>query len=227
MTPVLRTLCLLLLVLTGCDDEPTPRRAFIDFLQDHIVSRTGVHIALMNPELAKSFGPYASHYQIILDFNSHLDLAPLERVSHLKSEVSDLSDLATHRGELKTLREAIPGMIGLVDAKLAAVDTARAALKQPPDLKEVYDKAFDRLVTRPGTLMRKMLALLPSSLDAMIAVADYVADNARDIRVQGMDGTSIDPVVNRHVKELVEAMHQNDETVDHLKREFAALLNGT
>jgi uncharacterized protein (DUF2336 family) len=100
-------------------------------------------------------------------------------------------------------------------------------LLQPPDLKEVYDKAFDRLVTRPATLLRKMLGLLPSSLDAMIALGDYVADNASVIRVVGMDGTSVDPVVERHVKELVEAMHQNDQAAAELKRQFAALLSGT
>ena len=72
-----------------------------------------------------------------------------------------------------------------------------------------------------------MLALLPSSLDAMIALADYVAKNAGVIRVVGMDATSEDPVVERHVRELVEAIHQNDQAAAELKKEFAALLNGT
>jgi hypothetical protein len=227
MNRALRTVILALVVLTGCNDEPAQRQAFIDFLQVHIVSRPGVHVMLMNEELAKSFGPYASHYQIILDFNSHLDLSPLERVANLKNQVSDLDDLVAHRGELKTLREAAPGMLALFEGKLATANAAHAALQQPPDLKEVYDKAFDRLVTRPGTLATKMIGLLPSSLDAMIALADYVADNAGNIRIVGMDGTSIDPVVERHVKELVEAIHQNDDAVADLKRQFQALLSGT
>jgi hypothetical protein len=69
----LRAAILALTILTGCDDEPAERRAFVDFLQVHIVSRPGVHLMLMNPETAKSFGRYASQYQIILDFNSNLD----------------------------------------------------------------------------------------------------------------------------------------------------------
>jgi hypothetical protein len=227
MNFVLRTLCLVVLVLTGCDDERTERRAFIDFLQEHIVSRPGVHIVLMNAELAKSFGPYTSHYQIILDFNSNLDLSPLERVAHLKGQISDLDDFVAHRGEFRTLREAVPGMIATVDGKLSTANAAHAALQQPPDLKEVYDKVFGRLVTRPGILLAKMLALLPSSLDAMITLADYVTDNAKDIRVQGMEGFSQDPVVDRHVKELVEAIHRNDEAVAELKRQFQTLITGT
>jgi hypothetical protein len=227
MKLTLRVFCLLLLTLTGCDDEASERRAFIDFLQQHVISRPGVHLVLMNEELKKACGRYVGHYQIVLDFHHDLDLAPLEQVAHLRREISDLSDFAAHRDELRRLRQAVPEMIALVDKKIATVNAARTALQQPPDLKEVYDKAFDRLVTRPATLFRKMLDLLPSSLDAMIAVGDYVAKNAAVIRVVGMDATSVDPVVERHVRELVEAMHQNDKAAADLKREFEALLSGT
>jgi hypothetical protein len=72
-----------------------------------------------------------------------------------------------------------------------------------------------------------MLELLPSSLDHMIELADYVTKNAKEIRVVGMDASSVDPVVERHVKELVEALHQNDEAVADLRRQFQALLTGT
>jgi len=223
----LRAAILALTVLTGCDDEPAERRAFIDFMQTHIVSRPGVHLMLMKPETAKSFGRYASHYQIILEFNSSLELTPLERAAKLKNEIGDLADLANYRAELKSLRETLPGMIATVDGKLAAVNVARAALQQPPDLKEVYDKAFDRLVTRPGTLLAQMLRQLDKSATAMVVLADYVADNTKVIRIVGMDGTSIDPVVNTHLAELIQSLHQSDAAVDNLKRQFQALLNGT
>jgi hypothetical protein len=227
MKLTLRVLCLLLLTLTGCSDEASERRAFIEFLQEHIISRPGMHLVLMDEELTKACGRYVSHYQIILDFHHDLNLTQLKRFAHLKSEISDLNDFATHREELRALRQAVPEITAIVDKKIETVNAARAALQQPPDLKEVYDKAFDRLITRPATLFRKMLDLLPSSLDAMIAVGDYVAKNASIIRVVGMDGISIDPVVERHVKELVEAMHQNDKAVADIKREFEALLSGT
>lgn len=227
MKLTLRVFCLVLLTLSGCDDEASERHAFIDFLQQHIIARPGVHLFLMNAELKKACGRYVSHYQIILDFHHDLDLAPLERVAHLRREISDLNDFGAHRDDLRALRQAVPEMISLVDKKIETVNAARAALQQPSDLKEVYDKAFDRLVTRPATLFRKMLDLLPSSLDAMIAVGDYVAKNAAVIRVVGMDATSVDPVVQRHVRELVEAMHQNDKAATDLKREFEALLSGS
>jgi hypothetical protein len=118
-------------------------------------------------------------------------------------------------------------MIVIVDGKLSTADAARAALQQPPDLKEVYDKAFDRLVTRPGTLLAQMLRQLDKSASAMVVLADYVADNTKVIRIVGMDATSIDPVVNTHLAELMQSLHQNDAAVDNLKRQFQALLNGT
>jgi len=227
MSRALRAVVVMLLALTGCNDEPTQRRAFIDFLQQHIVSRTGVHVVLMNEELAKSFGPYASHYQVILDFNSDLELPALERAAKLKNEVGDLADLAAHRDELKTLRLAIPEMAAAIERKITTANTAHAALQQPPDLKEVYDKAFDRLVTRPGTLLAQMLSVLDKSVGAMIEPGDYVFANANVIRVTGMDGSSVDPVVDRHLKELLDAAHQNDDAVADLKRRFQALVNGS
>lgn len=226
MKLALRALILTLTVLTGCNDEPAERQAFKNFLQDHIVSRPGVHIVLMNEELAKSFGRYARHYQIILDFNSNLELTALERAAKLKNEVSDLNDLAAHRDELRSLRQAIPDMIATVDGKIATANAAHAALQQPPDLNEVYDKAFDRLVTRPGTLLAQMLGLLDKSVAAMVVLADYVAANSNAIRVDGMDGTSSSPEISRHLHELLDAVHQNDDAVSDFKRQFQALLSG-
>lgn len=227
MRQTMRTALLALMVLTGCDDEPAERRAFTEFLQTNIVSRPGVHLMLMKPELAKTFGRYASHYQIILNFNSDLDLAPLQRAAGLKQQIDDLADLAAHRAELKALQAAIPEMRSIVDEKIATANAAHAALQQPPDLKEVYDRAFDRLVTLPGTLLAQMLKQLDKSLAGMIGLADYVADNAKVIKIVGMEGTSIDPVVGRHLKELLDALHENDAAVDNLKRQFQALLSGT
>jgi hypothetical protein len=227
MKPALRAIIVLLTMLTGCNDEPAQRQAFIAFLQDHIVSRPGVHLMLMNEELAKSFGPYASHYQIILDFNSDLKLTALEQAAKLKDEVADLTDLAAHRAELNALQQAVPGLIATVEQRLATANAAHAALQQPSDLKAVYDKAFDRLVTRPGTLLARMFPLLDKNVGAMIALADYVAANPHAITVEGMDGTSNSPEINRHLHELLDALHQNDAAVDDLKRQFQALLTGT
>jgi len=227
MKLVLRSLCLVVLMLTGCDDEPTQRRAFIEFLQTGIVDRTGVHIPIMKPDKAESFGPYAAHYQIILDFNAGFDLAPLERVARLKGQITNLEDFAAHRDDLHALRDALPGLIATLHQRLATANAARVALQQPADLQAVYDKAFDRVVTRPGMLTGKMLDLLPSSVDAMIALADYVADNPKIIRVSGMGGGSQDPDVQRHLADLIEAIHRNDEAADDLKRQFQALLSGT
>jgi hypothetical protein len=227
MRQAMRAALLALVVLTGCDDEPAERRVFTEFLQTNIVSRPGVHLMLMKPEFAKIFGRYASHYQIILDFNSNLDLAPLERAARLKQQIDDLADLAAHRAELKALQAAIPEMTAIVDGKIETANAAHAALQQPPDLKEVYDRAFDRLVTRPGTLLAQMPKQLDKSLTVMIGLADYVADNVKVIKIVGMDGTSIDPVVGRHLTELLDALHENDAAVDNLKRQFQALLSGT
>jgi hypothetical protein len=227
MKLVLRTLCLVALVLTGCEDEPAEREAFKNFLQSRIVDKTGVHIPLMNDETAKSFGPYASHYQIILDFNSHLDLSALERAGRLKSEVSNLADLVAHRGELTALHEAMPGIIAQCESRLATVNAAHAALQQPSDLKAVYDKAFDRIVTRPGTLLMQMLPLLDKNVNAMIALTAYIADHSYDITIDGMDATSSDTTIGIQVRELLETLHQHDTEIENLKRQFQVLLTGT
>ena len=195
MNVALRTLCLVVLLLAGCDNEPEQRQAFKDFLQSRIVDKPGIHIPLMKDETAKSFGPYARQYQIILDFNSELDLSALERAGRLKGEVRNLADLVAHRSELKALHEAMPEMIAQFEQRLSRANSAHAALQQPPDLKQVYDKAFERIVTRPATLLGQMLPILDQNVNAMIALTDYIAAHSYDITIEGMDATSNDTTI--------------------------------
>ena len=61
----------------------------------------------------------------------------------------------------------------------------------------------------------------------MIELADYIAANPNAITIEGMDGTSNSPQINRRLHELLDAVHQNDAPVEDLKRQFRALFSGS
>jgi hypothetical protein len=219
--------CLVLLVLTGCDDEPARRQAFIQFLQTHIIDKPGIHIPLVNAETAKALGDYVKDYQIILDANDGLNLPVLPRFAALKSQIRGIADMVEHRGELADLRKAVPDVIARNKQDLDTANAARAALHQPPDLKAVYDKAFDRILTQPATLLGEMLPLLDTSLAAMVALADFIAAHDDKIVVDGVSAYSTDPNIDGQLKELFAALHQQDDKIDELRKRFQAMAAGS
>ena len=168
-----RTICrvclaaalLALFPLAAQAGEPADRKAFVEFLQTNIVSRPGVHIPLMSADTAKSFGDYAQHYQIILDSNRDVEMTAMQKVAELKSKLSTLDDLVAQRDALAALRKALPGMREQFDRQLATANDAHAALRQPDDLKTVYDQAFDRIVARPAALLGAIWSMLDEDLE--------------------------------------------------------------
>ena len=56
-----------------------------------------------------------------------------------------------------------------IETRPAKINADRAALKQPDDLKAVYDKTFDKLVTAPAVAMENSAKALDTGIDAALA----------------------------------------------------------
>jgi len=210
---------LLLTGLAGCGDEAAERNAFIDFLQGGIVSQRGFHLPKMTAEKAKAFGPYARHYQVILDYHQRLDagefakLAPLQGLRDERLVVA----LATHRDDVKAAAESCPTMRAEWDRAAATADAAHRALQQPPDLKRVYGSAYDKTVTQLSAQAGGLLPLMCEQLVAMVALADFLNSKPN----------MNDPEREREANALLEALHKHDDGIEQARRRWQAFLQGT
>ncbi len=72
-----------------------------------------------------------------------------------------------------------------LDKQLAAADAAHAALKQPADLKSVFDAAYGRDVTGPANAFQQVIPVAESALAAAVDVGDFIAQHGNAVSVQG------------------------------------------
>ena len=172
-------LTILSLSLGGCGDEPAQRHAFIEFLQRRIIDRPGLHIPIMSEQDIKNFGAYADQYKIMNGFHHQVDRTvqqDLARAMQIGTPRS-LAELPGKRELFPVVRQGMAKFKAEIETAQAQADAAHAALKQPPDLKAVYDIAYGRMVSTPAAVF---IDLVPSILDALKPVeelADFLDQN--------------------------------------------------
>src|SRR5690348_13342328 len=116
------TIIMLTSALLACgDNEPTQRKAFIEFLQTRIVAKPGVHVPHLTAEETAAFGDYARHYAVIADFNAGLDQVvskPLQRA--LETAPRSLDQLVPRRNEIATIKDGMAKLRAALDQQLAS-----------------------------------------------------------------------------------------------------------
>jgi len=195
--------------LAACGDpEPEQRKAFMAFLQG-MIDRPGVHI--MNPKADddKTFGDYTKHYAVILDFNKGMKTVSEQFGEKLKQIGADratersIEQLVEHRSDLVAVGDAAGKMKSAIEAQLATADAQHAALKQPDDLKKVYDIAFDKLVTQPARGAAKIESVLVDGVKASLQLVDYIIANRPKVTVSGSQIRANDAKTLNEVNELL------------------------
>src|SRR5450759_886380 len=178
--------------LVGCgDSEADQRKAFIKFLDD-INQRVGVHFLVPTQEDRVAFGDYMRHYTVILDFNKDMKVISNDYQAGLKkmgigpnSQAQTLEQMVARRQDFPALKDVTTKMMQAYEARLSKANVERVALQQPDDLKAVYTKAFDKLVTAPMQAMLASDKALLVVLDSSTQIADYVNEHRSKLTVSG------------------------------------------
>jgi hypothetical protein len=214
--------------IAGCDSEPTQRKAFIEFLQTRIVDKPGVHVPKPTAEQTAAFGPYAKHYEVITEFHAGLDQVvtkPLQRA--LEAAPRSLDQLAARRTEIAEIRGGMAGLRAALDNQLATADAARAALKQPDDLKPVYDAAYDRNVTQPARAFAEIFPDVDEATKAILTLADFLDKNSAKIKISGSMLQVADPSLQPQLQSLIEALRAKQEAVRKAQQRLRTITYGS
>jgi chromosome condensin MukBEF ATPase and DNA-binding subunit MukB len=167
---------LMVFQLTACGDkEPEQRKAFIDYLQNTVM-RSGQNLPTLSEDQRQKFGKYADDYTIILTFSRQMkqsvnnSLAPavntLAQIRVPQDYLQQKAAVQQAAGTLNTLTQQI-------QTAKATADTAQAALKQPDDLKAVYNQVYAQDVTQPANALLPVVPALSSLTQDIIAVGDF------------------------------------------------------
>ena len=203
------------LALAACgSSEPDQRAAFKQFLQTRIVDKPGVHVPKLTAEESKSFGDYANHYAVISDFNGAMNASvkPLGGLIQ-KSAVRSLGDVVSRRDDLKAVQSGLNDMATQLKQEQAKADSAHAQLKQPEDLKAVYDSAYERTVSAPANTFLSVVPQINSTLDSSLKVADYVDAHKAQIEINGALVTVKDAKVQAELNALLQNLNEQAKTM--------------
>ena len=220
---------LIAIALIGCgDNEPTQRKAFIEFLQNRIVAKPGIHVPKLSAEESSAFGDYAKHYAVIAEFNTGLDQQvskPLQQAVEagaprsLEEAVGRRKDIATILGGMAAIRAAL-------DRQLAIADAAHAALKQPDDLKPVYDAAYDRDVTQPAKAFAEIFPDAAGAMKDFLEFADFVEQHHGAIRIQGSQIQVTDAALQPPLKKMIDGLSGRQEGIQKAQERLRKLAYG-
>jgi len=221
---------LALFALVACgDNEATQRKAFIEFLQTRIVAKPGVHVPKLTEAETAAFGDYAKHYAVIADFNAALDRsvsAPLHQAIAAGAPRS-LDEVVTRRQEVAAVGAGLATIRAALDQQLAIADAAHAALKQPDDLKPVYDAAYARDVTMPAKAMVEIFPDVDATMKAILALADFIAAHHDTVKIQGSMIQTSDPALQPPLAAMLDALRAKNAAIIKAQQRLNALVTGS
>ena len=224
---------LLALTLAGWgSSEADQRKAFIAFLQD-INNRAGAHVPVPNANDEKAFGPYLQHYAIILDFNKDTKAPTDEFIARLiklgygpSPAPRTIEQIAATPADLTAAKDGLDKMTQGIETRLAKINADRAALKQPDDLKAVYDKTFDKLVTAPAVAFENSAKALDGGIDAALALVAYINAHRTKFVVSGMQIQAKDQHTLDELTPLMKAYQDAGERFVAAQRQSDRVLGG-
>jgi hypothetical protein len=212
------------------NSEADQRKAFIAFLQD-INNRADVHVLVPNANDEKAFGPYLQHYAIILDFNKDMSVSVQDFMAQMikfgfgpNPNPRSIEQMAAAPADLTVLKGILDKMEQGLETRLAKANADRAALKQPDDLKAVYDKTFDRLAAAPAMAFENYAKALDSGIDASVALVAYINAHRGKLVVSGMQIQAKDQRTLDEIQPLMKAYQDAGERVVAAQRQSGRML---
>lgn len=157
-----------------------------------------------------------------LDASISKDLASVMQISTPRS----LEDLRNHRDVLPILRTGMSKMKDELDKAEAEADAAHPALKQPPDLKAVYDVAYQHMVTTPARVFRELVPMIETVLPAIEDLANFLDQHRDTITFRGGSPVVTNPATRTKLAALMEAAGKAAEASEEGKRKLREMAEG-
>lgn len=170
--------------LTACGDkEQEQRKAFIDYLQNTVM-RSGQNLPTLSEDQRQKFGNYANDYGIIVTFSRQLKQSINDGLAPAVNTIAQIrvpQDYLQQKGALQQAAGSLNSVTQQIQAAKATADTAQAALKQPDDLKAVYNKVYAQDVTQPANALLPVVPSLAGFTQDIAAVGDFLAQQGTQV----------------------------------------------
>ncbi|WP_418130462.1 DUF3053 domain-containing protein [Variovorax sp. 375MFSha3.1] len=217
------------LALVACGNkEAEQRKAFISFLQTRVLDKPGLRVPVPTAEEKASFGDYAQHYAVITDFNEGMNKSVSQPMTQImaKGALRSIADLPARRDDLKAAKDGLGGLRTALDQQSARADAAHAQLKQPDDLKQVYDKAYAKTVTTPSATFKEVFPALDTVFDSALAIGDFMEKNKSKIQISGSSVAVTDPAVQAELNKMLQQLNGQSAAINAAQQKMQAVVRG-
>lgn len=178
----------LVLQLTGCGDkEGEQRKAFIDFLQNTVM-RSGEHLPSLSEDQKQKLGNYVSDYAILYGFSQQMNKAVDSGLRPVVDELSAIrtpQDYLTRRDALRQASGSLEVLAQQIQSAKSQADSSKATLKQPEELKTVYDNVFNKVVSQPANALIPLLPALQALSQDVIRTGDFLQQQGTSVSFKG------------------------------------------
>jgi hypothetical protein len=137
-----------------------------------------------------------------------------------------IEQMAAAPADLAAAKDAVDKMEQSIETRLAKVTADRAALKQPDDLKAVYDKTFDKLVVAPTVAFENSAKALDSGIDAAVALVAYINTHRAKLVLSGMQIHAKDQRTLDELTPLMKAYQDAGERFVAAQRQSERVVQG-
>jgi hypothetical protein len=215
--------------LAACaPSEETQAKALAEFLQKRILDRREVVQARPSPDELKSFGRFAADFGVITAFHEEMNsaaqgmqriMAGSGRMLSINDLVAKRADIAALRGEIETVERALAGALGKADA-------ARAGFAHPEPLKAVYSAAYEKTVRVPAQAFRDAFPALRQVLQTGASLADLIAANPADVKVNGGLLQVAKPALQKQINDKIGELRQQGQAINDAQRRLQSVIYG-
>jgi hypothetical protein len=191
--PRVHILCLMLLVLCApfagaCGrQEQEQRKAFIEFLEKDVMA-AGADRVRMSDATRKKIGNYLRHFDVIAAYSK--DLGDINaRLAGEKTRIAALGPvpmdkIGSERARIERLAAALFRSAQQVEAVKTRADAARAALKQPEDVRAAFDKAYEKEVGGYAAALRDLYAVQQDFYDEAARMGMFFEKHGEKIQIR-------------------------------------------
>ncbi|MCL1861280.1 MAG: DUF3053 domain-containing protein [Proteobacteria bacterium] len=177
----------LVVLLAGCSRELQQRQAFIGFLQKEVIPRNS-GLLIPTKAMRKKFGIYATHYDVIVEYNKvMLEKVgrPLEKLQREYQEaVKPEANVEERRKAIITYRKALQPIKAALDMEIVTTESEVGKLDQPNELKEIYTQAVEKHVRIPAKALEAMIPAIETMMDKSLELLNYIIANKGKVEIR-------------------------------------------
>ncbi|WP_339071770.1 DUF3053 family protein [Methylovirgula sp. 4M-Z18] len=215
--------------MAGCGDDSEQRKALIDALQSGTLDKAGANLPDLNADQIKALGPYAEDLAVLVAFKQGFDGLQAKAMDQFRVSAPYFRSIATlvqHKDDLTAASAALTGLNQDLTGLVHATDVKHASLKMPDDVREVFDKAYARVVTAPGDALSDVIAQMSARTASSLQMIAFIEQNKGSFEIAGDAPVTTDPALEPDVNGLIQKVNETNAKLLPLVQKFQTVVRG-